>query len=235
MKKSLIVLVVAAAIGMAPLASLANVQQTFVTLGSSGIMVKSSSLAFAATHGLGVMTSNMTNSKADLGTKNATEPSTVTTAPLTAGTTPITRYDFEDGTLQGWFRTWGGSDWILTNSTDQAFTGSHALSLSVPSHAYPAIENTTGPFTGLIGHTFYIHFWSPSGENTFLTAQVFVQGVTPSGAWKYAWGKKTKLTGGWQTISVDVPSSFTQIKMIGFQAGEHGHWIGEMYFDSVSW
>jgi hypothetical protein len=136
------------------------------------------------------------------------------------------RYDFEDGTTQGWYIHWGAV--TPSNSTKVAYTGTHSLAVTFPSSTIDSgieVTNASGIVPGaIITYHVYIptstrlgltpYFIDSTGVGTFLPIQ-----YTHS---------------GWNTVTWTMPSE-TGLRVIGLDISNNFGFSGTINLDSVGW
>lgn len=169
---------------------------------------------------------------AQLSTAPATTTTTVgpTTTTTTTPPAPTTiRYDFEDGTNQGWGRAWGPV--TVANTQTQANTGTRALAMNLTptTAAWPAIQ-VYGPLAGIKSGT-QVTYWiyQPTGA-TISSVQPYVADLS----WNDVFSGERALATGWNKVTWAVPS-VSGINALGLQINDDNHWSGQILLDSVSW
>lgn len=140
---------------------------------------------------------------------------------------PHARFDFENGTSQGWTLRWGNR-LALANETPIAWTGSHGLALTVSGSGFPAAGVTTnlkgiGPRT-LVTY----HVWAPAGVSIAVSPIVL-----DSKGHKAVIANRT-LTSGWNTLTFRVPKMASPLHMLGLQIDDRRGWRGRLVLDTVT-
>lgn len=137
---------------------------------------------------------------------------------------PACAYDFEDGTTQGWQVRWGQS-LSVTPTTSPAYSGTHALALSVRGAGYPGVGSRRLPAGAVTGASVTYHVWAPV---------VVSAGVAPyllDGAWAARLAPATQLRPGWTTVGFVLPAG-TRATELGLQVNSTG-WAGQLVLDAV--
>jgi len=142
-------------------------------------------------------------------------PNSSTPAPATD---PV-RFDFEDGTTQGWAGSWGAVS--VANSTAQAASGTHSLAITTSS-GYPAVAVRVSGLSS--GMTVIYHVWSPQ-------AGVVVAPFATDPAFHNAFPPNVRLNAGWNAFGWTVPS-LSSVRSIGLQVNQMS---GTIYLDAVAW
>jgi fibronectin type III domain protein len=141
-------------------------------------------------------------------------------------------WDFEDGTVEGWGTAWGAL--TVSNSTNQAYTGTHSLAVNVPSSsAWDAVDNQIGSFPGLgPGVTVTYELYAPiSAVTAGVTAQVWVY----DRSWSPFYANDYRLAVGWNTVTFTLPSGVVGLDGVGVQINNPNAWSGSLYLDAVGW
>jgi len=127
--------------------------------------------------------------------------------------TPVVGFDFEDGTVQGWQILYNGVNGSasLSNSTQQAYHGSHALALATTdynfggSYALIGVGNTViSP--SLTAHLYMVSNDEPEPHPGIVTA-CFV--ITDSANRAYSGNQITLPFRQWMTLTASRPLTFT--------------------------
>jgi endoglucanase len=140
---------------------------------------------------------------------------------------PAARFDFEDGTTQGWAVSWG-STLAVSNETGIAYSGSHGLALDVTGTGYPATGVRSGLSAVGPGSIVTYHVWAPSGVSA---------GVSPmllDSAWNASVLASQQLLAGWNTITFTIPPTTNGINELGLQVNDSTGWAGRLVLDSVA-
>ena len=148
--------------------------------------------------------------------------------PVAQPLDPSARFDFEDGSTQGWGVAWG-SGLGVANETAQAFSGSHGLALDVSAGGYPAAGVRSG-LTGLgAGSVVTMHLWAPS-----TVSSVSVSPVVLDGGWTAHVLGGVALAAGWNSVSFAVPAGVSAVNELGLQVNDGGGWTGRLVLDAVA-
>ncbi|HET8979478.1 MAG TPA: cellulase family glycosylhydrolase [Solirubrobacteraceae bacterium] len=141
---------------------------------------------------------------------------------------PAARFDFEDGTTQGW-GVWWGSTLSVANETGTALSGTHGLALSVSGTGYPAAGVTSGiPDVGA-GTTVTYHVWAPSG------VQASVSPAFADSNWTTTVLSGQSLQPGWNTVTFTVPVTTNGVRQLGLQVDDSAGWSGRLVLDDIAW
>jgi hypothetical protein len=148
--------------------------------------------------------------------------------------TPAARYNFEDGTLQGWW-SGGSSASNPSNSQAAAYDGTHSFSLTLSAttqsnwgSGYIPAPNSMGPGTAAAAWVFVPPTGAPG-----LNAQLYLQDA------KSTWFNAPTLShlnpGVWTRLSWTLPTGVvTPVRWFGVWFGTAGTaWSGTVYIDSV--
>lgn len=151
--------------------------------------------------------------------------------PVSATVTPTTtsspyRFDFEDGTTQGWQIHWG-TQASLSNTTAVAYSGTHALGITISGAGYPGIA-TSSNLSGLTtGSVVTYHIYAPAGAR--LGASTFAC----DGNWTtHNAGGGVSLSQGWNAVSWTIPQ-MNGLNCIGLQVNDSSGWTGQIELDAV--
>jgi hypothetical protein len=138
------------------------------------------------------------------------------------------RFDFEDGSGQGWAVDYG-LGMTAAATTAEAYSGTHSLALAVPASSYCGVA-FKGRLTGLTpGMDVTYRVWVPTG------AAISVEPYAADDAWTYRYLWTTPLGAGWNTIVFTIPPSWSAINGIGLQVDNGGGWTGSVALDAVAW
>src|SRR6266704_1707652 len=214
-----------------------------VMLGSPGSGVKAGGFRIATpyTHysllktiesswGLAPMTAkdSAASPLSDFFTTSPTPTATPTPAPTPGSSI---KYDFEDGTTQGWKTAWGPV--TAVNDTKAAFTGTHslAITLSPTSRSWPAVQvnHPTGLTAGM---TVTYEVFTPAGS-TITGVRPYVTDLS----WSESFAPVTKTTrGAWTKVTWTVPS-VNGFNALGLQVNDDGTtaWSGTIDLDTVTY
>jgi len=144
-----------------------------------------------------------------------------------SGQQPAVRFDFEDGTTQGWSVSWG-STLAVANEAGIAYSGSHGLALKVSGTGWPGAGVRSG-LGGLgPGSVVAYHVWAPSGVSA---------GVSPmllDSSWHADVLSGQTLRPGWNTVTFTIPPSVTGVNELGIQVNDGSGWSGTLVLDSVT-
>lgn len=145
-------------------------------------------------------------------------------------TAPPVRFDWEDGGLDGWQRTWGQA-LDLSNSTVHAYTGTHSLRMSIAAtETHSAVANQTS--SQLAG-------FNPGTAVTFRVYNQKMTGVTVypfafDENWIPAFGSPVPLAMGWNTVIYVIPPGFRIVNGIGIQINNPKAQSDTLYLDTVT-
>jgi len=163
-------------------------------------------------------------------TATPTATPTVTPTPTPTPSSSI-KYDFEDGTTQGWKTAWGPV--TAVNDTKAAFTGTHslAITLSPTSRSWPAVQvnHPTGLSAGM---PVTCEVFTPAGS-TITGVQPYVTDLN----WSESFAPMTKTTpGAWTKVTWRVPS-VNGFNALGLQVSDDGTtaWSGTIHLDTVTY
>lgn len=150
---------------------------------------------------------------------------TVTVPPSSTG--PRARFDFEDGTAQGWHLMWGTTA-AVAPATIHPWSGTHSLGVTVTGTGYPGIATYTG-LAGLTpGMTVTYHVWSPVAGQVSLTPFAY------DGNWAGHFLPTRSLASGWNSLSWTLPA-MTGLQALGLQVQDSSGWAGGLNLDAVTW
>jgi hypothetical protein len=141
---------------------------------------------------------------------------------------PAARFDFEDGTTQGWAVSWGNT-LAVSNESGTSYSGARGLALEVTGTGYPAAGVRTGLNGVGAGTAVTYHVWAPSGVSA---------GVAPmlmDSAWHTIVLSNQPLQAGWNTITFTIPSSTNGVNELGLQVNDSASWVGRLVIDDVTW
>jgi hypothetical protein len=147
-------------------------------------------------------------------------------APVSQPLDPSARFDFEDGTTQGWAVGWG-STLSVANETGTSYSGAHGLALDVSGTGWPAAGASVsgvGP-----GTTVTYHVWAPAGVSAGLSPMLFDSG------WHASVLANQQLQPGWNTITFAVPDTTNGVSELGVQVNDGSGWAGRLVLDDVTW
>jgi hypothetical protein len=147
-------------------------------------------------------------------------------APVSEPLDPAARFDFEDGTTQGWAVRWG-STLSVANETGTSYSGSHGLALDVSGTGWPAAgANVSGVGPGTIV-TYRV--WAPTGVSAGVSPMLFDSG------WHASVLANQQLRAGWNTITFTIPPSTNGVNELGLQVNDGSGWAGRLVLDDVTW
>lgn len=166
--------------------------------------------------------------KGYLATQPWNSPGFADPAAPTSPTCPCMRYDFENGTAQGWYPSWGQVS--VANTTSEAHTGTHGLAIDLhPSGAdWPGVE-TAFPSGLASGKQVTYWLYEPSGS-TLQSVQPYVADLS----WNDVMVAPVALEPGWNEVSWTVPS-VNGVDAVGMEINNGNGWNGQLVLDSVSW
>jgi hypothetical protein len=143
-------------------------------------------------------------------------------------TTLGVRYDFENGTTQGWATGWGPVS--VANTTSQAYAGTRGLAMTLgPTGAdWPAVQ-VSSPVGLASGKLVTYWVYQPSGS-TLASVSPYVADLN----WADAFAPSKTLAAGWNKVTWTVPT-VNGIKAIGLMFNDDSGWNGTLVLDSVSW
>ncbi len=155
--------------------------------------------------------------------------------------TPVVGFDFEDGTVQGWQILYNGVNGraSLSNSTQQAYHGSHALALATTdynfggSYALIGVGNTViSP--SLTAHLYMVSNDEPEPHPGIVTA-CFV--ITDSANRAYSGNQITLPFRQWMTLTASRPLTFTApyILAVGFSYYNARPTVRTIWLDYIQW
>jgi hypothetical protein len=145
------------------------------------------------------------------------------------GGEPSIRFDFEDGTTEGWAPVWGRTTVSLANERDLAFTGTHALALSLTGPGWPAIGEST-ELSGLAaGATITYEVWAPTGVSAGASPVVY------DGSGNVTVLAPHTLAPGWNEVQFAIPAGVSSVSVLGLQIDDGTGWTGRLLLDSVRW
>lgn len=153
-----------------------------------------------------------------------------TSVASAAGTTTnaTVRFDFEDGTTQGWGTAWGNGV-AVTNTTYRAYTGRHSLAVKLSATVgYPAIGQTTALAGMTPGSGVTYHVYAPN------TSTVAITPFVDDSAWNETFGTTTTLVKGWNTLTFTIPADLTDVKRVGLEIENDAGWGGVLDVDAVA-
>ncbi|HEU5003555.1 MAG TPA: cellulase family glycosylhydrolase [Actinomycetota bacterium] len=152
-----------------------------------------------------------------------TTPPPPTTQPLD----PNARFDFEDGTIQGWSVEWG-TTLGLSNESGTAASGSHGLAMDISGNGFPAAGVSTGLTGAAPGSVVTYHVYAPGG------VAASVQPVVYDTNWNTSVLGTQTLSAGWNTVTFTVPA-INGVRIIGLQVDDSSGWAGRLVLDDVTW
>jgi hypothetical protein len=155
-------------------------------------------------------------------------PTPTPTPSPTSGPGPEVRFDFEDGSRDGWEVNWGVGI-AVRNSLVPRDAATRALQVRLsPALGWPAIDVQTG-LDGLTpGKTITYELWAPNGARITVTPYATDQG------WQEHFATASSLQPGWNTITWKVPKQ-NGVRAIGLQFNDDAAWGGRVYLDEVAW
>jgi hypothetical protein len=141
---------------------------------------------------------------------------------------PAARFDFEDGTTQGWAVSWGNT-LAVSNESGTSYSGARGLALDVTGTGYPAAGVRTGLNGVGAGTAVTYHVWAPSGVSAG-AAPMFMDS-----AWNTTVLANQPLQAGWNTVTFTIPSSTNGVNELGLQVNDNAGWTGRLVIDDVTW
>jgi hypothetical protein len=141
---------------------------------------------------------------------------------------PEVRFDFQDGSRDGWNVNWGvgiaARNALLPRDADE-----RALQVRLdPTSGWPAIAVEAG-LEGLApGKTVSYQIWAPRGTTITVTPYATDQG------WQVHFVSPAALKPGWNTLEWRVPE-LDGVRAIGLQFNNTGAWGGRVFLDQVAW
>jgi endoglucanase len=151
-----------------------------------------------------------------------------TPPPAPSPIDPAARFDFEDGTTQGWSVRWG-STLSVANETGVAASGSHGLAIDVSGSGYPAVGVDSGLSGVGPGTQVTYKVWAPNGVSAAVAPMVF------DSNWNVTVLAPQSLSPGWNTVSFTLPSSLNGVRVLGLQVNDATGWAGRIVLDDVTW
>jgi hypothetical protein len=148
--------------------------------------------------------------------------------PPPAPVDPAARFDFEDGTFQGWGVRWG-STLAISNESGVAASGSHGLALDVSGAGYPAAGVSSGLNGVGPGTVATYRVWAPNGTAPAVSPVVF------DANWNVTVLASQPLASGWNTVSFTLPNSLNGVKVLGLQVNDSSGWVGRLVVDDITW
>jgi len=142
-------------------------------------------------------------------------PTQTSPSPSPSPTPGSIRYDFENGTTQGWAPAFGSI--TDANSTVRAWSGTHSLAIT-STGGYQAVR---GSASLTAGTQVTYHVWSPA-------AGVHVVPFVTAG-WTNTFASGVTLAAGWNIVTWKAPVAAAQA---GLQVNT---FTGTLYLDAVSW
>ncbi len=163
------------------------------------------------------------------------DPTNEVTAMLsrTFGTTPGSlRFSFEDGRVDGWRTVSGSGSAALSNSTVEAWDGTHSLLIVLRTRARSVTVATSATGGAGPGSTITYHLYLPSDAPSDVAAAPYVlggSGLRPLGA-------STPLLPGWNVLQWTIPRSISEpLRSIGVEINNQPRLTGLLLLDDVSW
>ena len=151
----------------------------------------------------------------------STPPATPAAVPSSSSSPPPTsgmRFNFQNGTTEGWTSGWGPVS--VASSTVHAFSGTRSLAITTQG-GYSAVgANVAGVAAGT---SVTYHLFSPSGG-------VPVMPFVTDTSWTNHFTGPATLAQGWNTVTWTVPR--VTVSRIGLQVNL---WSGTLYLGGVTW
>jgi hypothetical protein len=138
------------------------------------------------------------------------------------------RYDFENGSTQGWYTGWGPLSVAVTSSPVHTGTGALAINLNPAGANWPAAQVSSPP--GLVSGR-QVSYWVYQPPGATLTS---VQPYVADGNWNDLLVAPIHLVTGWNKVSWTVPAA-NGIKAVGLEINDDSGWNGQLTLDSISW
>lgn len=191
-----------------------------VALNSSGSAVFTTSSLTAGTHAI----------TASYNGASGFAASTSPAVSQVVNSTTAIPFNWEDGKVDGWQVAWGKA-LNISNSTTEAFAGTHSLKLSItPTETHSAVDNET--ISELTAFT----------PGTTVTLHVFNSGMSGITAlpfafnevWIPSFGSGVALQPGWNAMTYVIPATFHAVNGIGLQVNVSSPQTGSLYLDAVS-
>jgi hypothetical protein len=173
---------------------------------------------------------------------------------LTADATPTStgdaaveakpKYDFELNT-----QLWGDlreQATVVSRSMDQHFAGAWSLKVDLSTLAVGAgVDAGDDQFTRNVGvggaealplskgAKVTYHIWIPATHG-LVSVQPYV--MDDAFAWTGTWTAAGSLVAGsWNTLTLELPQTFTKVLELGVEFSTNGPWTGTVYVDAVAW
>lgn len=190
------------------------------TLGGSGTASLTISSLAAGAHAIAATYGGSTN----FAPSRSATLSQVVNKPAT-----VYQFDWESGGAEGWQVAWGKS-LTIANSTAEAYSGTHSLSLRIaPGETHAAVDNETpaelAAFTP--GATVTLHLFNPGISGIVAWPFAYNQ------SWIPLFGVGIPLQPGWNTVTYVIPAGFSSVNGIGVQVDSTGSQSGTLYLDAV--
>ena len=185
-------------------------------------------LPWADAHGIGYVAWAWNTASCGGGPSLISDYSGTPTAYGAAYQQHLTRFDFEDGTTQGWSVRWG-STLTLSNEAGTAFTGTHGLAIDVSGPGYPGLGVDARPLGLVAGMPVTYRVWAPPGVAAGVAPMVF------DGNWSATVIPDQPLSPGWNTVTFAVPPGNNGLSVLGLQIDVDGGWVGRLVLDSVAY
>jgi hypothetical protein len=140
---------------------------------------------------------------------------------------PAARFDFEDGTTQGWGVSWG-STLFVSNEAGISYSGARGLALDVSGTGWPAAGVTSGLGGVAPGAIVTYRVWAPSGVQAGISPMLFDSG------WHASVMASQQLQPGWNTVTFTIPPATNGVNELGLQVNDGTAWSGRLVLDSVA-
>jgi hypothetical protein len=140
---------------------------------------------------------------------------------------PAARFDFEDGTTQGWGVSWG-STLSVSNESGISYSGARGLALDVSGTGWPAAGVTSGLGGVGAGAIVTYRVWAPSGVQAGISPMLFDSG------WHASVLANQTLQPGWNTVTFTIPPTTNGVNELGLQVNDGTAWSGRLVLDSVA-
>jgi hypothetical protein len=216
----------------ATVTSSAGVPTGSVTFSDSGTSIGSAALSSSGTASLTTSSLNAGNHTiaAAYGGSANFAPSNSANLIQVVNPTTIHEFDWEGGGLEGWQVAWGNKWLAIANSTAEAYSGTHSLSLRIaPGETHSAVDNETlSELTAFTpGATVTFHLFNPALSGIVAFPFAYDQSWIPS------FGAGVRLLTGWNTMTYVIPAGWSLVNGIGVQVNNSGSQSGSLYLDAV--
>ncbi len=143
------------------------------------------------------------------------------------------QYNFETG-AQGW--TWQGTGIAVAQTADNAYHEEYGLAVNLTSAPAGKVQAYVPYPPTPAGSTITFHVWLPSSSAVTAVNPFIVEGSAGGYAWHSNYQPVGNLQPGWNTITLQVPSTAaTPLDKLGVEFTLGSTWSGTLYIDSVDW